>query len=162
MWGVGGVCWLLGSAIYRLTPRALEPIETGLDALGWLCMVGCVLFMAYTEGYKGFQKNFSPRVVARAAALAGRPRLVHVLFAPMFCMALFHATRKRLIVAWVILIGVIGLVTIVRTLEQPWRGIIDAGVVVGLSWGLIAIVVFAVRAVQGHPPDVDPGLPGEP
>lgn len=159
VWGVGGVVWLLSSAVYRLTPRALEPIETGMEAWGWALYVVSIAFMAYTEGYKGFQKNFSPRVVVRAFHLLHHPRPLHVLLAPLFCMALFHATKKRLIVAWTILVGVVALVLMVRQLDQPWRGMVDAGVVIGLSWGLIALVVFFARAISDKPPDVDAGLP---
>ena len=35
---------------------------------------------------------------------------------------------------------------IVHRLDQPWRGILDAGVVVGLSWGTIATLALSVRA----------------
>jgi hypothetical protein len=35
----------------------------------------------------------------------------------------------------------------VRLLPQPWRGIVDAGVVVGLTWGTISLVVFCIQAL---------------
>ena len=40
------------------------------------------------------------------------------------------------------------LVFVVHQLGQPWRGILDAGVVVGLTWGSAAVLLFAVRAFQ--------------
>lgn len=159
VWGLGGVCVLLGSAIVRLAPRAFEPVRDGMSGLEWAAWIGSVVFMAYTEGYKGFQLNFSPRVVARALHLREHPRPLHVLLAPLFCMALFHASKVRLIVAWGILAGVVTLVTIVRGFSQPWRGIVDAGVIVGLTWGVAAIVVFAVRGLSGRSLPIEPGLP---
>lgn len=158
-WGLGGVCLLLGSAVVRLTPRALEPLSAGMGPLEWAAFGGSIVFMAYTEGYKGFQLAFSPRVVARALYLRAHPRPLHVVLAPLFCMALFHASRVRLIVAWAVLAGVVTLVWIVRGFAQPWRGIVDAGVVVGLTWGVAAILVFAVRGLRGRRLPVGPGLP---
>ena len=45
------------------------------------------------------------------------------------------------------LVGIVILVIIIRQLDQPWRGIVDAGVVIGLVWGALSIVVMFVRAV---------------
>jgi hypothetical protein len=162
VWGLGGVCTMLVSAAVRLAPRAFEPVRDGMSTLEWAAWLGSIAFMAYTEGYKGFQRNFSPRVVARALHLRAHPRPLHVALAPLFCMALFHASRVRLIVAWVVLLGVVTLVTIVRGFPQPWRGIVDAGVIVGLTWGVAAIVVFAVRGLSGRSLPVEPGLPDSP
>lgn len=147
-WGVIGVLGFVGQALYRLTPLALVPIEQ--DMLhGWLLglYIFSALFNAYAEGYRGFQRNFSPRVVARAFHLARNPKPVHVILAPVFCMGLFHANRKRLYVSWGLLIGIMILIVIIRQLAQPWRGIIDVGVVVGLTWGSLSIVVLFLRAL---------------
>ena len=54
---------------------------------------------------------------------------------------------------------------LVRQLAQPWRGIVDAGVVVGLIWGVMALIAFWWRAVAGQPPAVPHDMPvaiGEP
>ena len=32
------------------------------------------------------------------------------------------------------------LIVSVRQLPQPWRGMVDAGVVVGLTWGVVSII----------------------
>ena len=103
----------------------------------------------------GFQRNFSPRVVARAMHLAKDHDALSVALAPFYCMALFRANRRKKIVAWVLLTVIVTIVILVRMLPQPWRGIIDAGVVVGLAWGSLSIVVLFLRAVfQGRvPPD---------
>jgi len=157
-WGIAGVLALLGNAIYRLTPYALELFEQTLTSVELVVLAAWVLFNAYSEGYRAFHRMFSPRVVARARTLAGARRLFVVL-APLYCMGLFHATRRRVIVSWSITIGIVGIVILVRSVAQPWRGIIDAGVVVGLAWGVASIVYYTARALAGHAMPVPPDLP---
>ncbi|MFN3197260.1 MAG: hypothetical protein ACE366_02410 [Bradymonadia bacterium] len=161
LWGVLGALSLLGSAIWRLTPIALEPFTVGpaLTGFQWVLYVGFIVFNAHAEGYRGFQKGYSPRVVARSLYLAEHPKPLHVLLAPAFCMGLFYATKKRMIVGWVLITVIVGVIAAVRQLDQPWRAIIDGGVVVGLAWGAIAVVVFYVRGLMGRPPLRDPELP---
>ena len=159
-WGVVPVLALLGQAIWRLTPLAVEPVANGeLSPAHWVLYVVWVLFSMYAEGYRGFQKGFSPRVVVRALHLARHPRPIHVALAPLFCMSLFHASKRGLAVAWGVLGMVVVLVTLVRALPQPWRGIIDGGVVIGLGWGAVAIMVHALFALAGRVPRVPAELP---
>jgi hypothetical protein len=147
IWGFAGVALLLGFAIYRLTPLAVTALEMPLTGLQWTVLVVFVLFMAFSEGYRGFQKAFSPRVAARARYLRANPTPTRVLLAPFFCMAYFDAPRRRRIAAYALTLGVILLVVLVHQLDQPWRGIIDAGVVIGLAWGLLATFVFWIQAL---------------
>lgn len=160
LWGVLGFLAILGQAIYRLTHLALEPILSGqLHSWQWGLYGLSIAFNGYYEGYRAFQLKASPRVVVRALHLARHPRPLHVILAPFFCTGLFHATRKRLITSWSLYAGLVVLILAVRQLPQPWRGIVDAGVVVGLTWGAVSIIVFYVRAVAGHPPQVSAELP---
>jgi len=162
LWGTGGVMLLVAQGILRLYPLALEPIIEGtLTATQWLIYLAWVVFNTFVEGYRGFQKGFSPRVVARALHLARRPRLWLLVLAPLYCMGLVHATRRRLISSWALLIGIVSVVVLVRNFEQPWRGIIDGGVVVGLTYGLIVLGVCLVRGLAGRTFNVDPDLPSE-
>lgn len=161
-WGVAGVLALLGQALYRLTPIAVEPLLDGsLTVFQAVLYAFWVALNGWAEGYRAFQKRFSPRVVARAFYLADNPRPLFVLLAAPFCMSFFHATRRGKIVAWGILAMIIVLVTLVRHLPQPWRGIIDGGVVVALAWGVVTILFYYFRALGGHRSPVTPDLPGE-
>ena len=81
------------------------------------------------------------------------------MLAAFYCMGLLHATRKRLVVSWCLTLGIIGIVIIVRLLAQPWRGIVDAGVVVGLALGTISILYFVILAFAGRALPVSPDLP---
>ncbi len=171
IWGITGVFLLLGSAIYRLTPLALAAFSSPFRWYHWLAWTARVLIMAHAEGYRGFQQRFSPRVAARALYLRHHPKILHIIFAPLFCMGYFHATRRRQTVSISLTAGIIVLVLAVRLIPQPWRGIIDIGVVVGLVWGLVSLLWFAARAVTGrcdYSPEVPessssnfPGIPPE-
>jgi hypothetical protein len=155
-----GVVLLFGQAIARLGARAVEAHEMPLDALEISVSVGWVLVNAYAEGYRAFQRRFSPRVVARALHLARNPRPLFVVFAPLFCMAFFHATRRARTIAWATTILVLCLIGLLRHAPQPWRGIVDGGVVIALGWGAAAIVVFFLRAVMtGREPAASPQVP---
>ncbi|GAB4528506.1 MAG: hypothetical protein Tsb0020_45650 [Haliangiales bacterium] len=160
-WGVLGFAAIVFRAVWSLTPIAVESALSGLSGLQWALGLGWVGFMVYSEGYKGFQLKVAPRVAARAMYLARNPRPVLVILAPLFCMGLIHATRKRLIVSWCVLIGIVTMVLLVRQVGQPWRGIVDAGVVAGLMWGLISILWWFGRALLGHDLPVPSDVPGD-
>ena len=150
IWGIGGVLALLVFAIYRLAPMALALQYASMGLLHWGLLIFSVIYMAYAEGYRGFHLGFAPRVVKRALYLIREPKLHLVVFAPVFCMGYIHATRRRQISS----LGLTGLivffVVLVRLLPQPWRGILDAGVVTGLTIGCFSIVYFIFYA-QGRP-----------
>lgn len=162
LWAVLGVIAILVESVVRLLPRALEPILDGsLELPGVLAYVAAIVLLAYTEGYRGFQRRFSPRVVVRALALAQRGGWLLIALAPLMAMGLIHATRRRLIGSWVLVLCIVTLILLVGLLEQPWRGAVDAGVVVGLSWGTVATLVPMAQALRGKIPTIDPDLPAE-
>ncbi len=162
VWGVLGVAALTGEATVRLAPIAAEAIAGGLTALQWAVLLVYCGVMAYSEGYRGFHKAFAPRVTARARRIAAEPTPYLVAFAPLVCMGLMHATKRRLTVSWLLVIGIVLLVLGVRALPQPWRGIVDAGVVVGLSIGTVSVLWFAAKAWVGRPEEVEPDFPSGP
>lgn len=161
-WGLLGVSALLACAIYRLTPRALEALEMGLNPLQWAALVGFALFMLLGEGYRGFQKKFSPRTAARVRYLRDHPTPLRTLLAPLFCMGYFHANRKTRLTAIILSLGIVVLVVLVAFCPQPWRGIIDFGVVLGLSWGLLSFLAFCWQALSREHFPHSPETPDQP
>jgi len=115
--------------------------------------------MAYSEGYKGFQLAFAPRVAARSLHLSQHPTLTRVLFAPLFVIGYFDATRRRMVASYLLTIMIILLIILVHQLQQPWRGIVDAGVVIGLGWGLVSMLYFIVRAFSTENFSYSPEIP---
>ena len=158
-WGLAGVALLLGSAVYRLTPMAIRAFSFEFRWYHTITLALVVFFMAYVEGYRAFQQGFSPRVAARARYLQHQGRLSHAILAPLFCMGFFHTTRRRQITSISVTAGIIVLVLLVRLLDQPWRGIVDAGVVVGLVWGLASLVLFGIQALSSKPFPYSPEVP---
>ena len=101
-WGVCGFLGIMGSAIGRLTKVAIVPVlQRDLTLLQWSLFGSTMAAFAYFEGYKAFQLKFSPMLVQRAMTLSreGTP-LHHIALAPFYSMGLFHATKKRRIIAW--------------------------------------------------------------
>lgn len=159
VWGVLGVVLFISWAVVRLGPRALEAFEYDLSWTQIVFVVIWVVFMVISEGYRGFQKAFAPRVVRRAVALAEAPRVWLVLVAPLMCMGFVHATRKRRVVSTCVTLAIVGLVVVVSQLSQPWRGLVDLGVVLGLLYGIAAILGFGILSMAGRVPDIPADLP---
>jgi len=149
---------LLGFAVYRLVGVFVLSLEFEYFWYHWLVMAAGIIFMAYSEGYKGFQKAFSPRVAARTLYIRENPTLPLVLFAPLFCMCFFFATKKRKIVAYSLTVGILIMITLFRQFSQPWRGVLDLGVVVGLSWGILATLYYILLAFMSPAFDVSPEI----
>lgn len=160
-WGLAGVVALLLSACVRLWPKAVDAFCHPFAWHHWASLVAIVLGMAYAEGYKGFQRAFSPRTAARMRYLRQHPSITHVIFAPLFCMGYFHATKRRKVTSISLTLGIIALIIVVSFVAQPWRGIIDAGVVVGLAWGIVSLLIFSGMALfsssYSHSPEVPEG-----
>lgn len=161
IWGLTGVLFLLGSAVYRLAPLAAEAFAHDFFWYHWGSLFFLILFMAYAEGYRGFQKAFSPRVAARAFYLKNHPSLSHALLGPFFCMGFFHASRRRKITSVLLTTCIIVLILLVRLIPQPWRGIIDTSVVIGLAWGLISLIIFSFQVFTAKGLKYSPEVPEE-
>jgi len=157
-WALGGVTAILAFAIFRLSSKVAGAFAQDLSAGHWVFAVLFTLFMLYSEAWRGFHKKFSPRTVARAVHVSGSGSPLHQLLAPLFCMGYFHATKRRMIATWILTATIIGLVMTVRLLDQPWRGLVDLGVVVGLGAGILTLYVEAWRIDRGGDL-VDPELP---
>lgn len=159
IWGIVGVLALLGSAVYRLATVGLDAFSSDFRWHHWVALAVIIIVMAYAEGYRAFQQRFSPRVAARARYLKSHPRLLHVLLAPLFCMGFFYATKRRKITSFSVTLGIIALVIVVRLLPQPWRGMIDIGVVVGLGWGIVSLLFFIWPALFSRDFSCSPEVP---
>lgn len=156
IWGVFQVLTILGNAIKRVVPIALQPfLQKDMLPIHWAAYTVWCLVMAYSEGYKAFHLKFSPMVVGRAFSLNENQSIVNYLFAGPYSMGLFAADRKRMIVSWSVLAGVFSIVNLVKKLPYPYRSIIDGGVVVGLTLGSISIVFNSIRAIFGYKPNTD-------
>ena len=159
-WGIAGVSLLLASAIGRLSAVAWQTLSVPLHPRHWVGLAVSIVVMGVVEGYYAFQRQFSPRVAARARHLANHPTLARTVLAPLFCMGFFGAPRRRRLASAIVTSGIVVLVLLVKRIDQPWRGIIDAGVVIALAWGLAALWIFTARAFgpQGldHPAEVVP------
>lgn len=158
-WGLGGALLLLVYAISRLLPRAVEAHAFEFHWYHWLSFVSSIVFMAYSEGYKGFQVSYSPRVAARARYLLSHATPIRTLLAPLFCMGFFHAPRSRRITAVLLTCMIVAFVVVLQRVPQPWRGIVDAGVVLGLTWGVVATAALGLRALSADEFDHDPEVP---
>ena len=148
VWGTAGVMALLGTAIYRLVPIALRAYDGDLSAGSWAAAVGFTVFMAYSEGYRGFQRGFSPRTAQRLRRLRDRPDVLNVALAPLVAIGYLQSDRRLKIRVYSLTSGIILAVILVHRLEQPWRGIIDTGVVVGLSWGVLSLAWCIAQALR--------------
>ena len=159
IWGSIGVLSLLIFSVVRLSNIALEFFVYPVHIWHWLALVVWVVFMAYSEGYKGFQQAFSPRVAARLIWLRQNPKAWLVVLAPLYAMGFIYASKKRIIISCSILIMVLVFVTIALNLPQPWRPIVDAGVVVGLLWGATVTGWYIFVAIRTGTSLVNPELP---
>ena len=150
IWGVVQVVSILGNALKRLIPIALQPIQqNNLTPIHWAMYVAFCGIMAYSEGYKAFHLKFSPLVVSRSFDLVNNPSFLNYILAGPYSMGMFNASRKRMIVSWGITIGVFALVKVVKFLPYPYRSIVDAGAVCGLGLGTLSIVFLTVKALFG-------------
>lgn len=161
-WGLSFICTILLFAIMRLFVVAMDAFNNfPFFWYHWLTLVVVVVFMAHSEGYRGFQKNFSPRVVARARFLYYHPEPVLIALAPIFLVGYIHINPKRQRNILLLTLGILILIILIRFLPQPWRGIVDAGVVVGLTWGLVSLVLYGIKSLGSRPFAYSPEIPGE-
>ena len=159
IWGVIGFGLLLGSAIFRLSGRIFEVEYSHLRTGHILFLVGFTLFMLLTEGYGGFHQRLSPRFASRAKRLLHEPKFFHVLLAPFFCIGYFHASRRRVIGSFALTLMIVLLVILVSHMAQPWRGLLDIGVVSGLLFGIVSLVVTIFNVLILGREAADPEFP---
>ena len=146
VWAVVGLVGLLGWAIFRLARISIAAFDHPFAWYHWAALLAIIPFMAWSEGVRGFQLRFSPRVAERSVSIRANPTVARVALAPLFAAGYLGGDRRERLGVYFVTLGILVLVVLVHRLDQPWRGILDAGVVVGLSWGTIATLALSVRA----------------
>lgn len=139
-WATVGLCGLLLFAIVRLSMVVAEGAEVSWDWRHWAVAAVNAAFMAWSEGYRGFQLRFSPRSAARVKWLRHHASGLSTVLAPVFAMGYFNATPRRLAGVYGLTVFVVGAIVLVHTLPQPWRAALDIGVVIGLAWGVASFL----------------------
>lgn len=92
-WGLVGVTIFLMSAVIRVLPSWKEVCAAG-GPLAYTLLVFLLPVMSYFEGYRGFYKGFSPRVVSRSKALTIHTKPIYWVLAPLFCMGFIGSTCR--------------------------------------------------------------------
>jgi len=146
IWAIIGLLALLAFACWRLSAYTIESFSMPLTWLHWVVFVAWTLFMAHGEGYKGFQLKFSPRFAARCKYLLTNATWLQTITAPLFCMAYFHSSKKRMIATWALTAMIVCFIFAFRLIPQPWKGLLDFGVVFGLAWGMVSTIYFCFKA----------------
>ena len=152
-WATVGLCGLLLFAMVRLSMVVAEGAGLSWEWRHWAVAAANAAFMAWSEGYRGFQLKFSPRSAARVKWLVHRASVLSTIFAPIFAMGYFNATPRRLASVYGLTVFVVGAIVVVHALPQPWRAALDIGVVIGLGWGVASFLWSLKRtfATPGFP-----------
>ena len=139
---------------------ALWEKNGNLNLIQWISLLLICIFFSYYEGYKGFQLAWSPMLVKRAYHFSSMPKPVitltksllidssiALLLAPMLAGGFICGTIRRYILSWGITIFVIIFVMLMTFLpnESSWKCFIDIGVVIGLTWGLVFILIWWLK-----------------
>ena len=147
-WGALGVIGLLLFAVARLLGVVGAGWEVPWHWPHWTVAVVNGVFMAWSEGHRGFGQQFSPRTAARVRWLRDNPTGLRGLLAPLFVMAFFAAPRRRVVGTWALTAAIVIAIVAVHALPQPWRAALDVGVVIGLCWGLATFGWSLWRALR--------------
>ena len=159
-WGLLGVTLFLLGAVMRVMPSWSE-VTTTSEPLAYVLLMFLLPVLGYLEGYRGFYKGFSPRVVSRSKALMGQTKPVYWVLAPLFCMGFIGSSCRRKVGVIVVTLCIVGLVVGVKGLPQPWRWVIDLSVGVALLGGAASIIWLACRDWNKEGYLSDPEIPGE-
>jgi hypothetical protein len=152
-WLLLGVGALFTSAVVRLGARGLATLQGGLSAGHWVVLISLTAVMVYGEGVVALQRRWVPRLLRRARALRGES-LGLKLLGPLYGLSLVGAPGKQLLRGWLGTLAIVTAILIVRSLPEPWRGIVDFSVASALAWGLLSIAwgsPTAFRSADAEP-----------
>ena len=146
-------------AVYRLAQHTSTAFQSDLGLLEYAVLIINCGFMAYSEGYKGFHLSFAPRFAARVKYIQQQGSSLELLFSPFFCFGYFGTTRAKQVIAYALTLLLVLVIALMGYIPQPWRGIIDAGVVVGLSLGTASMVYWVFLELKQPAYIHDPQVP---
>ena len=141
LWALVGIGAVFSLAVFRLGSRGIETVRAGLGTVEWVALVALVLLFLVGEGWGALQRKWVPRVVRRAADLRREAAMHHRVLAPLYGMSLIGGDARSRFRAWAGTASIIVAVLVVRSLPDPWRGIVDLAVASALGWGLGAIML---------------------
>jgi hypothetical protein len=139
-WTLLGVGGLFGSATYRLGSRGLATIQDGLRGGEWAALILLTVVFVYGEGFRALERRWVPGLVSRADYLRREGGTVLRLLAPLHGLALIGTVGRTRVRAWMGTTAIVLAVLLVRSLPEPWRGIVDFAVASALAWGLVAVL----------------------
>lgn len=142
-WAVTGVAALFLTAAGRLGGRGLETMRAGMTAWQWLALVLLTAAFVYGEGYRALHRRYAPFVVERAGRLGPASSRLRCVLAPLWAMALVGERSRLVVRAWAGAWAIVVAVVLVRSLPEPWRGIVDFAVAGALFWGFVALLLEA-------------------
>ncbi|MCK5050497.1 MAG: hypothetical protein KAS53_02065, partial [Candidatus Cloacimonetes bacterium] len=145
IYSIGGVIAIFSSAIFRLYPHVREGFSFELTTLNWVVLIAYLAVMIVAKGYFALHCSFVPRVINRSELLVENGKLIDRLLAPLYCMGFFKAPKKRIIISYAMLLLIIAFIVSASKISQPWRGIIDLGVIVGLSLGILSLLFLGIN-----------------
>ena len=147
-WGFIGISLILLHGMSCVVPYVFSMELSNMKWYHIISLFLSIITLGYAEGYKGFQLSFSPRAAKRVNLVSKNPNFKNVVFSPLFCMGFFGISKQRMIITYLLTLSIIFLIIIIEKMSDPWRGIIDAGVLVGLSWGLLSFWFFSFKSLK--------------
>jgi len=142
VWGLGFWVWMLAKSCIALSYRARTVVDFHLNNEELILLTITVLLFLRIGIHK--MTAWSCVLVLRAEVVTKEKDSIHLWFSPLYIGGFYAATRSRLIKAYglVVFIAIIGFA--VAHLPDPWREIVDVGVVINLFIGTVSLIVFSV------------------
>lgn len=158
LWAVIALSAALLEAIYRLGARAASVIFAGLSAQQWVWLLVIVALFVWAEGVRALHGRFVPGVLERLPVLSPFP--LAIVLAPFEALGLLKAPAKTRLRALATVAAIVAAVLVVRQLPEPWRAMIDAGVAVALSVGVVSLLVRSLSQTRQSDAVPAPERPG--
>ena len=137
--------FLLRSVI-RLYPHILPPLRAStVSPSVYFLYASSVLAFLYSESYKGFHLKFNQTYLTRSQRLPNLYKLP--LLNILYSGGWVSSSKKRKMTSWGITFGVAVLIAVSKRLSPLWRGVLDVGVVAGLSGAVVSLWMLWLGSV---------------